>query len=93
MVGSRACTLHDPLAAAITLDPDLATYRQLALEVELRATHTRGQVLADLRQISSNAHIGSTIAQGRNLVKVAETVDAARFLSRMLATLTEQPLR
>lgn len=89
MVGSRVCTLHDPLAAVIALDPQLATYRLLALEVELRGAHTRGQVVADLRQISSDAPILSTIAQGRHPIKVAETVDAERFLGRLLAALRE----
>jgi purine nucleosidase len=88
--GHRACILHDPLAAAIMLDPDLATYRDMVLAVELRGAHTRGQIVADLRQTSSDAHADSAIAPGRALVRVADTVDADAFLSRMFAAL-EQP--
>lgn len=91
MLGSRVCTLHDPLAAAIAVDPELATYRHLALEVELRGVHTRGQVLTDLRKLSSDVHIESTMARGRYPAKVAETVDRDRFLNEMLIALKELP--
>jgi len=85
--GRRMCTLHDPVAAAIMLDPDLATYRDVALAVELRGTHTRGQLIADLRQISSDAHLESSIAAERCPVRVADSVDSSAFLSRMFTAL------
>ena len=40
--GERACHLHDPLAAAIAVDPSLATYRETPVRVELRGQMTRG---------------------------------------------------
>lgn len=91
MFGDRVCTLHDPLAAAITLDAGLATYRDMALAVELHGTHTRGQLIGDLREIASDSHIESAIVQGRCPVKVAETVASSTFLSRMFAALQEPP--
>lgn len=87
MFGTRGCTLHDPLAAAIMLDPKLATYRELSLAVELTGTHTRGQVLSDQRPIASDAYITSTAVAGRVPVRVAETVDVPRFLEQMYEAL------
>ena len=39
--------LHDPLAAAVALDPDLVQYRAAAIDVELAGTLTRGMTIAD----------------------------------------------
>ncbi|MGE2692182.1 nucleoside hydrolase [Mycolicibacterium pulveris] len=39
--------LHDPLAAAVALDPDLVRYRPTTVDVELTGTLTRGMTIAD----------------------------------------------
>jgi len=39
--------LHDPLAAAVALDPELVNYRQATIAVELTGTLTRGMTVAD----------------------------------------------
>ncbi|WP_422749285.1 nucleoside hydrolase [Mycobacterium sp. WMMD1722] len=39
--------LHDPLAAAVALDPDLVRYRPATVDVELTGTLTRGMTIAD----------------------------------------------
>jgi purine nucleosidase len=39
--------LHDPLAAAVALDPDLVQCRPAAIDVELTGTLTRGMTVAD----------------------------------------------
>ena len=39
--------LHDPLAAAVALDPDLVQCRPAAVDVELTGTLTRGMTVAD----------------------------------------------
>lgn len=41
--------LHDPLAAAVALDPDLVQYRQSTIDVELTGMLTRGMTVADWR--------------------------------------------
>lgn len=87
MFGEHSCTLHDPLAAAIALDQKLATYRTMPLGVELTGTHTRGQVVSDLRSISSDAYISTNAGAGRVPVKVAETVDVETFRDLMFAAL------
>ena len=39
--------LHDPLAAAVALDPELVTVRAATVDVELTGTLTRGMTIAD----------------------------------------------
>jgi purine nucleosidase len=39
--------LHDPLAAAVALDPDLVQCREVTVDVELTGTLTRGMTIAD----------------------------------------------
>lgn len=41
--------MHDPFAAAVALDPSLATLRAATVDVELAGTLTRGQTVADWR--------------------------------------------
>jgi purine nucleosidase len=51
--------MHDPLAAAVALDPELVTTRPATVEVELTGTHTRGMTVTDWSQRREpNAHIG-----------------------------------
>jgi purine nucleosidase len=87
MFGEHSCTLHDPLAAAIALDQKLASYRKMPLGVELTGTHTRGQVVSDLRSISSDAYISTNAGAGRVPIKVAESVDVPAFLDLMFSAL------
>ena len=87
MFGEYSCTLHDPLAAAIMLNQKLAGYKEMPLGVELTGTHTRGQVVSDLRLISSDAYISTKAGAGRVPVKVADTVDVPTFLDHMFKAL------
>lgn len=87
MLGTTTCTLHDPLAAAVMLDPKLATYREMPLAIELAGVHTRGHVLSDQRVLASDAYIASGVHADRVPVKVAETVDVPRFLEQMFEAL------
>lgn len=67
--------LHDPLAAAVALDPELVLYRQATIDVELTGTLTRGMTVADWRGHWGrypNAHIGFE-------------VDAEAFFDRFIA--------
>ncbi|MDZ7885591.1 MAG: nucleoside hydrolase [Mycobacterium sp.] len=53
--------LHDPLAAAVALDPDLVRCQSATVDVELTGTLTRGMTVADWRGHwgrEHNAHIG-----------------------------------
>ena len=53
--------LHDPLAAAVALDPGLVRTRETTVDVELTGTLTRGMTIADWSRRwgrESNAHVG-----------------------------------
>lgn len=41
--------MHDPFAAAVAVQPDIATYRHATVDVELVGTLTRGTTVADWR--------------------------------------------
>ena len=66
--------LHDPLAAAVALDPDLVQYRQTTVDVELSGALTRGMTVADWR-----GHWGR---QPNALIGV--DVDPAAFFDRFI---------
>ncbi|MEY9215243.1 nucleoside hydrolase [Thermobifida halotolerans] len=80
VLGRRACAMHDPLAAAVLLDPELVTESvTVPVRVELSGTHTRGMTLADLRPKPE--------AGSREPVVLPTEVDVSEFLSRMLRAL------
>jgi purine nucleosidase len=59
--------LHDPLAAAVALDPDLVRYRHATIAVELTGTLTRGMTVADWDGRWGrypNAHVGIEVDPG-----------------------------
>ncbi|WP_277243588.1 nucleoside hydrolase [Mycolicibacterium obuense] len=66
--------LHDPLAAAVALDPDLVTCRAAPIDVELTGTLTRGMTIADW-----SGHWGR---ESNALVGV--DVDAAAFFDHFI---------
>ncbi|MCK2240468.1 MULTISPECIES: nucleoside hydrolase [unclassified Crossiella] len=90
MLGERCCTLYDPLAAAILLHPDLATYRELPVSVELRGEKTRGQTVADLRGYGKeiSAELGGIT--DRPAIKVARTVDGQAFFKQLTEALIDR---
>jgi purine nucleosidase len=67
--------LHDPLAAAVALDPDLVQCRPAAVDVELTGTLTRGMTVADW-----NGHWGR---EPNALIGIE--VDPAAFFDRFIA--------
>ena len=69
--------LHDPLAAAVALDPDLVGCRATTVDVELTGTLTRGMTIADWSHRwgrKLNAQIG---------IRVEPDVFFDRFISRV----------
>ena len=67
--------LHDPLAAAVALDPDLVGARPTTVDVELAGTLTRGMTVADW-----SGHWGR---QPNALIGVE--VDPAAFFDRFIS--------
>lgn len=82
-VGARMCYLHDPLAAAIAVDPSLATYRHTPVHVELRGHLTRGA--------TRGAPPWEQPRTEEPHVAVAIEVDEARFLRGFLDALAGPP--
>jgi len=75
--GTRQCAMHDPLAAAVLLDPDLVTAAdEVPVRVELRGEHTRGQTIADLRP-------NRDTSDERVAVRLVGGVDGEAFFKRM----------
>ncbi|TWP49965.1 nucleoside hydrolase [Lentzea tibetensis] len=83
-LGKPGFVPHDSLAVAIMIDPDLATYREERLAIELTGRHTRGQLVADLRYLAPGSPFDRDIAKDRTPAKYAVTVDTATFLERHL---------
>jgi purine nucleosidase len=87
MFGFRTCTIHDPLAAVLLQDPTLAEYKDVVVTVELRGTHTRGQLITDWRAIVDDSDIESKAGQGRTPVHAAISVNTEAFLTRLFEAL------
>lgn len=87
-LGTRTCSMHDPLAAAVALDPGLATRRETPVHVELRGAHSRGATLADLRpgDLSEQPSVDP-----RPPVHVLTDADIPAFTDRLLTALTQKP--
>ena len=87
-LGVRACPLHDPMAAAVLLDPELAVERRLPIHVELRGERTRGATLADLRP-----ELPRYASDPGPAVRVVTAVDGDRFRRRFLDALLRPGVR
>lgn len=83
IVGERTCVLHDPLAMAIALEPDIATYRLARATVELRGEHSRGQVIADVRGFEHDP----VDPKEPGVIRVVDTLDLGRFQENFLQAL------
>jgi purine nucleosidase len=79
--GGRGAAMHDPLAAAVALDPTYVTCIDVPLHVELRGELSRGATVADLRGNLSHDRTG------RPPVHVAVTVESERFLDDLVTAL------
>ena len=78
LTGWRRCVLHDPLAAAVCLFPDLVKTEKCHVDVELRGELTRGMTVADRRD---RTHMGE------ENINVALGVDAERFKKMLMRSL------
>lgn len=73
----RAAPMHDPLAAAVALDPSLVDVLQVPVTVELRGEWTRGALVADRRVLERPALLAG---RPTHRVGVDVRVEAARAL-------------
>ena len=49
--GLEGASIHDPLAIAVFIKPDLFTMRKINVKIELKGEHTRGMTVCDYRHI------------------------------------------
>lgn len=66
--GQDSCPLHDPVAVALALRPDLFRMRRMAVTVELTGDLSRGLTVRDERPEAESDNLGSSI-------EVAEAVE------------------
>ena len=88
-IGLRGCLMHDPLAAAVMLDPGLVgSCEERQVAVELTGTHTRGMTVTDRRPYRRPG------GDPRGPVRVVVAADTATMLDRMrhaLFAIEQQP--
>jgi purine nucleosidase len=80
------CPLHDPSAALVAVDPTLASWSEVAVDVELRSPSNRGMLIVDRREFAPEHR-----APGSPLVKVVTALDADRLISKFLDGLLRGP--
>jgi len=77
--------LHDPLAAALLADPELGTYQQQRVAVDLSESELRGQTRSTPVTRSTEPH--SDLQETGGIANITVTVDRPLFLSRLLESL------
>ena len=80
----RTCPLHDPLALALVLNPELAIYRMLPTQVELRGSATRGTTVCDLRVDPASP----APEPGWRMIRYLDQLDVERFRALFVAGIT-----
>lgn len=88
-LGKAGFVPHDPLAAAILLEPDLATYHEDRFAIELTGRYTRGKIVADQRFLAPGSPFGRDIGTNRTRARYAVGVDKDRFLRQLQDALTQ----
>ncbi|WP_045311833.1 nucleoside hydrolase [Lentzea aerocolonigenes] len=88
-LGRTGFVPHDPLAAAIMLDPDLATYTEDRFAIELTGRYTRGALVADQRFLAEGSPFGRDIATERTKAKYAVTTQHDVFLDQLRHAVTQ----
>lgn len=82
------CFLHDPLAVAAAIDPDLVTTKTAHVEIELEGRHTRGETVADFHRmwrhpLNEPYGLADAADNARAALSVDEDVFVGRFVERL----------
>lgn len=88
-LGKTGFVPHDPLAAAILLEPGLATYHEDRFAIELTGRYTRGKIVADQRFLAPGSPFGRDIGTERTKAKYAVAADTATFLDQLRRAVTQ----
>jgi purine nucleosidase len=85
--------MHDPLAVAVLLDPEVVRFQPMHVAVELRGEHTYGMTICDQRP-SGNVKRDETASVNRRMppnAEVAVDVQPDRFWKLFLDVLAQYP--
>jgi inosine-uridine nucleoside N-ribohydrolase len=85
--GRDGCALHDPLALAAVLDPEVLTTRTACVDIELHGTLTRGRTVAWDPDDDETLQSGLSLPRVRPAT-IADGVDNDRFMPLLLDRLT-----
>jgi inosine-uridine nucleoside N-ribohydrolase len=85
--GHDGCSLHDPLAVAAVVDPDVVTRRTASVGIELHGSLTRGRVVAWDISGEYTLQAGLHLPTHRT-VSIASDVCNPRFMQLLLDRLT-----
>ena len=80
--------MHDPLAVAALIEPDIITFEKMHVAIELAGTHTYGMTVCDYR--GRRTDTGESWGEKPN-AEVAVGVDADRFWTLFLDILRAYP--
>ena len=80
--------MHDPLAVAALVEPDILTFEKMRVAIELAGTYTYGMTVCDYR--GRRTDTGEPRGEQPN-VDVAVAVDAKRFWTLFLDILKTYP--
>jgi inosine-uridine nucleoside N-ribohydrolase len=87
--------MHDPVAVAALVDPDIVTFEPMHVAIELSGTHTAGMTLCDGRRLGPDMRAIRTSlprAEGAEPnAQVAVAVDESRFWDLFLDILATYP--
>jgi inosine-uridine nucleoside N-ribohydrolase len=91
LFGLEGGSMHDPLAVAALVDPDILTFEPMHVAVELHGQHTYGMTVCDYRHLRPETlqpeALGVTRGEEPN-AEVAIAVDAERFWTLFLDVLS-----
>jgi inosine-uridine nucleoside N-ribohydrolase len=90
--GMPGGAMHDPLAVAALIDPDILRFEPMHVAVELRGDHTYGMTVCDHRHLRADAPIALRPPRGEAPnAEVAVEANADRFWELFLDVLATYP--
>jgi inosine-uridine nucleoside N-ribohydrolase len=90
--GLSGGAMHDPLAIAALVDPDILTFEPMHVAIELTGTHTAGMTLCDGRHLGPDFRTLKRRTRGEApTAEVAVAVNADRFWELFLDILATYP--
>lgn len=94
LFGLPGGSMHDPLAVAALVDPDVLTFEPMHVAIELRGEHTRGMTLCDHRHLRADDLGAGAEALRRGEpanARVAVAVRPERFWEGFMEALASYP--